>query len=368
MPSSWLDFFLFVLTFFCFLSRLFNIAYPLLCPLDDFSSHLTSFLNATIPLSLSSLTFPSVSVIFYLALADATGMKAYPLWHLAPFLFPLTDGLWAFKRLSFRRVTSAKSDSCTENAVLPSCLAFMHVCFCVYERVYLKEGVGALRVASRWVCKARVPVLLSPSCRPCCCHAKESGAFLLLPSLSVRPWMTGAPPCSLTRLPHSKVALQLLRGSTVWSCPVWLQTKQQRDSGTTSDHQTGLHVMLTSFTRGEEDGLRHSTFCVKIWRFATMPLQSVYSTSRHFCVRVFPANFRTAPSPLWPMYFLSELVTIYTVYMVCTEYVYSCGGVRVMRVGHLTAIRCQQELPTALAPQLRSLMAIKSLTMWKAFN
>ncbi len=75
--------------------------------------------------------------------------------------------------------------------------------------------------------------------------------FALPPPLTVHPAMDDRhSPCSLTRLPHSKEAFQLLQGSTVWSCPVWLQTKHQRDSGTTSDHQTGLHVMLTSFTKG----------------------------------------------------------------------------------------------------------------------
>lgn len=89
----------------------------------------------------------------------------------------------------------------------------------------------------------------------------------LLTALSVLPWMTGAPPRSLNLLPHSQVSLQLLQGRTVWSYPVWLQTKHQQDSGTTSDHQTGLRVILTSFTRGEEGGVRCSTFWMKLLTF-----------------------------------------------------------------------------------------------------
>lgn len=67
--------------------------------------------------------------------------------------------------------------------------------------------------------------------------------------------------------------------------------------------------MLTSFTRGEQDGLRHSTFGVKT--LATMLFQSVSSMSRHLsscvCVYVFfflileqPPHTHTPlpPSPL----------------------------------------------------------------------
>lgn len=63
------------LLIFCFFPHLFNLAYPLLCPLDDFSSHLTSFPHVPIPVALSSLTFPSISVICYLPLTEATGLK-----------------------------------------------------------------------------------------------------------------------------------------------------------------------------------------------------------------------------------------------------------------------------------------------------
>lgn len=47
-----------------------------------FKWHLAGFLRGTISLSLSSLTFPSILVIFYLALMKATGMKAglYDTW------------------------------------------------------------------------------------------------------------------------------------------------------------------------------------------------------------------------------------------------------------------------------------------------
>lgn len=193
----------------------------------------------------------------------------------------------------------------------------------------------------------------------------------LPPPLTVHPAMDDRRPlpCSLTRLPHTKVALQLLQGSTVWSCPVWLQTKHERDSDTTSDHQTGLHVILTSFTRGEEDGLRHSTFCVKLtFCHRALPV-CIFSvqTFGHIClcvsVCVFLSNFRTSPAPLWSMYCPSQLVNI-TMFMhlVCIVYVYSSGGVRAMKIGHLTAIRCQQELPTASALQFWSPMAVKFLT------
>lgn len=174
----------------------------------------------------------------------------------------------------------------------------------------------------------------------------------LPPPLTVHPAVDdrrSRPLRSLTPLPHSKVALQLLQGSTVWSCPVWLQTKHQRDSGTTSDHQTGLHVILT---RGEEDGLRHSTFCVT---FATMPFQSAYSVYRHLgsfacvceCVFFF-LILEQLPLPLWQTYCPSQLVTVtMLMHLVYIVDVYSSGVVKVMTIGHLTAIRCQQEPPTA---------------------
>lgn len=86
--------------------------------------------------------------------------------------------------------------------------------------------------------------------------------------------MTGSS-CSLTRLPHSKVALQVLQSITVWSCSVWFQTKHQQDSGTTSDHQTGLRVILTSFTRGGRRRTQMDSdiphFVWKSWRFAIIP-------------------------------------------------------------------------------------------------
>ena len=102
---------------------------------------------------------------------------------------------------------------------------------------------------------------------PCSFHSEENKA-LLPPHCTVRPAMDDRrSPRSLNLLPHSQVSLQLLQGRTVWSYPVWLQTKHQRDSGTTSDHQTGLRVILTSFTRGEEGGVRCSTFWTKLLTF-----------------------------------------------------------------------------------------------------
>lgn len=102
---------------------------------------------------------------------------------------------------------------------------------------------------------------------PCSSHSEENKA-LLPPHCTVRPAMDDRrSPRSLNLLPHSQVSLQLLQGRTVWSYPVWLQTKHQRDSGTTSDHQTGLRVILTSFTRGEEGGVRCSTFWTKLLTF-----------------------------------------------------------------------------------------------------
>lgn len=63
----------------------------------------------------------------------------------------------------------------------------------------------------------------------CCCTA-----LILLASLPVSLSLTVHParddrrsPCHLTWISHSKLALQLLQGSTIWSCPDWLQTKHQ---------------------------------------------------------------------------------------------------------------------------------------------
>lgn len=75
-------------------------------------------------------------------------------------------------------------------------------------------------------------------------------------------------PLPLTLLPHSKLVSQLPEASTDKSCPVWLQTKHKRDLGTTSDDRKGLHVVLTSFTRHEEDVPRHYIFWAKVLTFS----------------------------------------------------------------------------------------------------
>lgn len=196
-----------------------------------------------------------------------------------------------------------------------------HASVCLWKRVVSKgsEWDTKKSVASRWVCRARVSVpYLSRAVRA----ALTPWRAVLFPfsphCLSCHGWQALPLRFYSTPTPHSKVALQLLQSSTVWSYPVWLQTKYQRDSGTTSDHQTGLSVILTSFTRGDEDGFRHSTFCVKVCLSPcpSGPYISCPDILGLFVVCVFLSNFRTTPSPLWQMYCPSQLVTIYTLYMV----------------------------------------------------
>ena len=95
----------------------------------------------------------------------------------------------------------------------------------------LKGEVCAVGVASRLYLGQVYQGLNLFFCCPCCSHPKENRGFLppsLPPPLKVHPAMDDRHShCSLTRLPHIKLALKLLQGSTVWSCPVWLQTKHQ---------------------------------------------------------------------------------------------------------------------------------------------
>lgn len=214
-----------------------------------------------------------------------------------------------------------------------------------------------------------VSQLLSLSCHPCCCHIEGNRGSSSLPSsllsLSTLPWMTGT-------LPSTPLGSHTANQPS--SCFKAVQSGHAQSGSrqniserhTTSNRQTGMHVILTSFARGEEDGLRHSTFCVKVCCFATMPLQPAYSLSRHLssltlCVYVFfflildqpprPCGKCISPASLW----LSTLCTWCT----CVVYVYSSSdGGKVTEIGHLTAIRCQHKLPTASALQLWSPMAV----------
>lgn len=70
LTSVLLVFYFFALPFSCL-----TLLDPVLSPLEDFSSHLPGSLHVNTLLSLTSLTFLSLSVISYLALTEATGMK-----------------------------------------------------------------------------------------------------------------------------------------------------------------------------------------------------------------------------------------------------------------------------------------------------
>lgn len=129
----------------------------------------------------------------------------------------------------------------------------------------------------------------------------------LLPPLTLHSAMDERrSPCSLTRLPHSKLALQLLQGSTVWSCPVRLQTKQQWDKhnlrppnrvacNTNIFHKGGwrwtqtFHILCKALT------FCHRALVVCVFIVQTFGLICL-------CVCVFLSNFRIASSPLWQIY------------------------------------------------------------------
>lgn len=127
------------------------------------------------------------------------------------------------------------------------------------------------------------------------------------------------------------------------------------ESKLTSNHQTGMHVKLIFFTMG---GGCTQTFCIK-----SLFRHLVFHVSL-LCVDVFVFLILEQPASPTP-----KLVASYTMWTACVRAcVYSSPGGRVMETAHLIAIKCQQELLTALALQLWSLVAVKSLTWRKPFN
>lgn len=357
------NFFPLAFTFFLPCWPLLKFSYPLLCPSTIFlhilpiSSCYYSFLP--VPFDISKH-------ISYLLFGTRKGHRneGMPLWHMPPFLFPLIHGLCEWfdcncqwvppdSPVNFRSVL-AVLDSWEETAVLSCPLVFLHVCICFMKTKWDTERRSVCTVANRWLCELRSSEPLSILV-PSMLLTLQGEQGFLPPPLSVHPAMDERHShCSLTRLPHTKVALQLLWGSAVWSCPVWLQTKHQRDSGTTSDHQTGLHVILTSFTRGERRWTQTFhilcetlTFCHHALPVCIFSVQTFGLICLCVSVCVFPSNFRTTPSPLWQMYCSSQFVTI-TMLMHLVQIVY----VWCESDWQPDTIRCPQELSTALALKL----------------
>lgn len=127
-----LDLFLALSLLFCSLSLVFNFDSPLLCPLQGFAltSLASGFFLVAVPLSPSSLTFPSISVIFYLARTEATGMRTclYDTWLLfCAHWFVMFVSLFAAVR-GFPSVLLSKLHiNAWHIRVLPSHLLFMYM-------------------------------------------------------------------------------------------------------------------------------------------------------------------------------------------------------------------------------------------------
>lgn len=164
--------------------------------------------------------------------------------------------------------------------------------FAVTLYVYVEEACAP----SKW--SERVPQRRLSWVSPFKQNRAFSGlpSFLPLPSVCVT--MDGRrSPCHSTWKPHSELALQLLQGSTVWSCPVWLQTKHRgthnlkppdRDACNTNIFRNGRRCRTQTF----------HILCESL--MSTEPFQSVCLMSAHFnpllCMCVFfLSNFRTAP-------------------------------------------------------------------------
>lgn len=100
--------------------------------------------------------------------------------------------------------------------------------------------------------------------------------------------------------PHSELALQLLQGSTVWSCPVWLQTKHQRR--THKPQTTRLAWMRHSHLSQGATASRSDipplvwnsvdqAFPVSVFYVCTLQLTLVYAC--FFCLILAPPHPRT---------------------------------------------------------------------------
>lgn len=201
----------------------------------------------------------------------------------------------------------------------------------------------------------------------------SSGLPSFLPLSSICVIMDGRrSPCHSIWKPHSELALQLLQGSTVWSCPVWLQTKHRGTHNLKPPDRDACNTNI--FCNGRRR--RTQTFhilCESL--MSTESFQSVYFMSAPFssllCICVFfLSNFRTPSSSLlWQMFRRSACGYERYVHDVHSEYtVYSSSGVRVMQKAHLTGIRCQLELPTASASSFCSPTAVKILNTMKGFQ
>ena len=258
------------LFFFFFLHLpppLFHLAYLLLCPLNYFLQQLTNFflLGFLCPCSLWHCQAYLLSFIWnsqrpqeWRHASVTHGAGSVPAG--SRFLLSLiaaVDGFLLQINTSFITKRKQLEGECS---TLPSPRIDAYLFLWRVNKTW-KGEVCALGVAGRWV--------LSFSGCPCSSHSEENRAFLP-PRCTVHPATDDRrSPRSLNLLPHSQVSLQLLQGRTVWSCPVWLQTKHQRDSGTTSDHQTGLSQ------GGKKVASDVPHFGRSSWRFATLPSQPV---------------------------------------------------------------------------------------------
>lgn len=150
--------------------------------------------------------------IFFMVFKEATGMKTCNIW---PRFFIPTDWLLVWLWLSIvshsceLQIIRLYLDIWNENTLLPFHLVVMHLC--LYSSTKLSESRSGCNECSKQVGM----------------WAKSVRAFIfLVPSMP---------------LPHSREALQLLQGSTVWSFPVCLQSKQQWDN-LRATHRAACHT------------------------------------------------------------------------------------------------------------------------------
>lgn len=189
-------------------------------------------------------------------------------------------------------------------------------------------------------------LVVRPDCRSfylsCTIHALLSPRRKGLPptsSFAVHPVRNdrGSIRCS-TLLPNGNVSVQLFfEAAQLGHAQSAPQTKHRRDSGTTSDHRTRLHVILTSSQRAGGVGRTQKfhilcnlspscRFPVCVFSVQTFGLICLFVSA---CV--FLSNFRTTPLLLWQLHCSNQLVTVTTLMQsVFTVDVESISGVSAM--------------------------------------
>lgn len=228
--------------------------------------------------------------------------KGTPLSHMAPLYPPLISRMFPLDTLAnFRSMLTVSHKFFRHLVCLRMCICF-HIEEIRQKRIKMCPGRS-------FYLSCTTDALLSPRRK----GLPPTSFFAVHPVRDDR----GSIRCS-TLLPNGKVSVQLLRGSAVWSCPVWPQTKHRRDSGITSDHRSRLHVILTSFEKVGGAGRTQKfhilcnlspscRFPVCVFSVQTFGLICLFVSA---CV--FLSNFRATPLLSRQLYCSNQLVTVTT--------------------------------------------------------